>query len=258
MEVSKLGFDFQIRALSGLARTLWLTGNYARAVAIAEETIAKARDSGNAAIHCIALIWAGSIHVWARSVDRLHEITETLEQVATRHSLLPYLNVAHITRGQLLIARGRPAEGVERIRTALETLHACKYEMVTTVSLGIMARGLSDMSLHAAALGTCDEVENLTRMGGDFLRLPELLATRGYCLAAAGQADLSERSYLAAIELARSQGVKSGQLRAAVSLAQEWIRVGRKEDAGRLLTPLVAAAGGEISLDVTLALELLG
>jgi hypothetical protein len=98
----------------------------------------------------------------------------------------------------------------------------------------------------------------LPRTGGDFLRLPQLLATRGYCLAAADRADLSERSYVATIEFARSQGVKSGQVRAAVLLAQDWMRIGRKQDVDGLLIPLVAETGGEISPDVTLALGLLG
>ncbi len=161
-------------------------------------------------------------------------------------------------RGQLLIARGRPAEGVELIRNAVDILHQCRYEMVTSVSLATMAIGLSDMSLHAAALEMCEEVETLIRSCGDFLRMPDLLFARGYCLAAAGQREQSEKSYLAAIELARSQGVKSGQVRAAVALAQQLMGAGRHDDAHQLLRPLVEDAGDETSLDLSLARSLLG
>ncbi|MCX4162564.1 MULTISPECIES: winged helix-turn-helix domain-containing protein [Paraburkholderia] len=255
---SKLGFDFHIRALCGLARSLWLTGNYSKAIAVAEETIAKARESGHAVTYCIALIWAGSVYIWARNVERLEEIAATIERVAKQHSLTPYLAFARITRGQLLIARRQPAEGVELIRSAVEVLHECRYRMVTSVSLSILAKGLSDMSLHSAALAMCDEVETLIQTCGDFLRMPELLSVRGYCLAAAGQAAEAEKSYRAAIELARSQEVKSGQIEAAVALAQHLIGSGRQEEARRLLHPLVAEAGDEISLDLSLARSLLG
>ncbi|WP_038489178.1 ATP-binding protein [Collimonas arenae] len=254
---STLGFDFHILALCGLARGLWLTGHYSKARAIAGETMEKARDSGHAVTYCIALIWAGSVFVWGRDVNRLHDIVEEVERVAKCHSLIPYLNVVSITRGQILIARGRVNEGIERIKSAVEVLHDCRYELVTSLSLVIVARGLSAMSLHAAALGMCDEVEQLIRTEGDFLRMPELFAARGHCLAAAGRPDEAEKSYLEAIGLARSQGAKSGEVRAAVSLAQHLIGVDRTEDAHRILQPYLIDAGDEVSQDLVLARSLL-
>ncbi|MEW6344962.1 MAG: winged helix-turn-helix domain-containing protein [Paraburkholderia sp.] len=254
---SRLGFDFHIRALCGLARSLWLTGHYSRAVAVADETIASARESGHAVTHCIALIWAGSVYVWARDVERLQQIADALERVATQHSLTPYLSVANITRGQLLIARGHPAQGVQLIQSAMEVLHQCRYEMVSSVALSMLAKGLADLSRHAAALAMCDEVEALIRAGGDLLRMPELLCARGYCLAAAGRLDESAQSYLAAIELSRSQGAKAEQVRAAVALAKQWIDSGRDADAHGLLRPLVEEAGVERSVDIALARSLL-
>ena len=176
---SKLGFDFHFRALCGLARTLWLSGQYAMALRVAEETIAKARESGHAVTYCIALIWAGSVFVWARTRATSGHCRNP-GGCRQKHSLIPYLNVAKVTQGQILIATGRPADGVERIRTTMEVLHQCRYEMVTSVSMTSMARGLSDMSLHAAALSLCDEVESSDREGGDFLRMPELQSPRGY------------------------------------------------------------------------------
>ncbi|WP_052409562.1 ATP-binding protein [Paraburkholderia oxyphila] len=255
---SRLGFDFHNRAMCGRARSLWLTGRYAEALAVADRTIADARDSGHAVTQCIALIWAGSVYVWARDVERMQSVVEALEHVAKRHSLTPYLSVACVLRGQLSITRGRPADGVELIRSAVDVLHRYQYEMITSVSLAMLAIGLSDMSLHAAALAMCDEVEELIRTCGDFLRMPELLFARGYCQAAAGQLELAESSYLAAIELSRSQGVRSGQVRAAVVLAQQWIGTGRAQDAQRLLRPLVEDAGDETSLDLSVARSVLG
>jgi predicted ATPase/DNA-binding winged helix-turn-helix (wHTH) protein len=255
---SMLGFDYRIRALCGLARGLWLTGHYAKAVAMAENAIAHARDSGHAVTHCIALLWAGSVFTYyGNDAERSEELVATLERVATRHSLVPYLNVANITRGQMLIAQGRPAEGVERIRRAVEVLHACRYELVTSVSLTIMAKGLADLSFHSASLEVCGEVARMIEAGGDFLRMPELLYTRGRCLAAAGQRDQAAKSYLSAIDLARSQGVKSSQVRSAVALAEQLVDAGRLEEAQLLLRPHVDDAAGEVSPDLFIARSLL-
>ena len=255
--MSMLGFDYRIRALCGLARSLWLTGHYSEAVAVAEKTIAQARNSGHAVTYCIALLWAGSVFTYGSDVERSENMVETLERVAKRHSLVPYLNAANAIRGQMLITQGRPAEGVELIRRAVEVLHACRYELVTSVSLTFMARGLSDLSLHSASHAMCDEVGRMIEIGGDFLRMPELLIARGRCLAGTGQPEEAERSYLAAIELARSQGVKSEQVRAAVALAQQLIGAGRTEDAHRLLRPHVIDAGDEESPDLSQARSLL-
>lgn len=254
---SRLGFDHHIRALCGVARTLWLTGRYAEAIKVAEDAIDKARDHGHAVTYCIALLWAGSVFTYGSDVERLEWMVATLEGVAKQHALTPYLNVANITRGQMLITRGRVAEGVERIRSAVEALHACRYEMVTSVSLTFMARGLSDLSLHAAALSMCEHVRAMIERCGDHLRMPELLTTRGRVMLAAGDSKGAEGSWRAAIGLARQQGVKSGQVKAAVALAQHMLRSGRNEEADQILRPQVISAGDEMSPDLLVARSML-
>jgi len=254
---SRLGFDYHIRAMCGVARSLWLTGHYAEAVAVADETIAKARDCGHAVTYCIALIWAGSVHVHLGNVAKIRELADTVEAVARRHSLTPYLGIASATRGQILVIEGRPADGVELIRRAVETLRVSRYEMVTTVFLTTMARGLSDLSLHAASLTLCDDIAQRIETGGDRLRLSELLTTRGRVLVAAGRPEEARESYLSAIAVARSQGVKPLQVRAAVALAQLLIRMGHAEEADPLLRPHVIAAGDETSADLVVARGLL-
>jgi len=255
---SRLGFDYHIRAMCGVARSLWLTGHYAEAVAVAEETIAKARDAGHVVTYCIALIWAGSVHVYQGNVRKIKEIVETVEAVARQHSLTPYLSIASATRGQILVAEGRSAEGVGLIRRAVETLRTSRYEMVSTVFLTFMARGLSDLSLHDASLALCDEIAQRIETGGDHLRMPDLLTTRGHALAVSGRRDEARESYLSAIALARSQGVKPMQVRAAVALARLLIDMGRLDEVDALLRPHVIAAGDESSPDLVLARSLLG
>lgn len=255
---SRLGFDHHIRSLCGMARSLWLMGHYANAVAVANDCISKARDSGHAVSYCIALIWAGSVFVYEGNVPRLKEIVDALEGVARRHSFAPYLSIASATRGLLMVAEGRPAEGVERMRTEVDLLHASRYEMVTNVFLTAMAKGLSDLSLHAAAISMCDDIAGRIESGGDLLRMPELLIVKGQVLEAAGDDGGATSSYTAAMDLARALGLVSGQLRAAISRAQQLIHLGEADEADTLLRPHVLAAGSETSPDLILARRLLG
>src|SRR6202012_162614 len=120
-------------------------------------------------------------------LKRMRAIVDTLESLAGRHALRPYLEASRVMRGGVTIAQGRPAEGVELIRTSLDALHECQYELLTAPALTTMARGLSAMSLHSAALKTCEDAGRLIRTGGELLRLPELLVAHGDCLTAANQ-----------------------------------------------------------------------
>jgi len=254
---AKLGFDYHIRALCGLARSMWLSGQYSEALVAAEATVHQASVKGHAITYCITLIWGGSVFTYSQDASRMEWISKELECCARRHGLEPYRNVAHAIRGQILILRGQAAEGVECIRAAVADLHADGYAMFTSVALTSMAKGLSDMSLHAASIAVCDDVERSIKAGGDWLHMPELLTTRGICLAAAGRSEQAEQSLLAAIEMARTQGVKSAQLRAAVVLAQQWTRNDRRDAAVSLLSPLVTGMDKEVSLDLSVARDFL-
>jgi predicted ATPase/DNA-binding winged helix-turn-helix (wHTH) protein len=255
---SRAGFEYHIRALCGRTRTLWLTGQPAQACALADETIAKARQYGHAVSYSLALIWAGSVYSHAEDIERITGVADELERVGKQHSLDPYRHAASILYGQAMLLQGQSAAGVERIRDAVESLHHFGYEMLTSTALTVMARGLSDLALHAAALATCDEAEATIRRSGDLLRLPELLTTRGQCQVSIGRAAGAERSFMAALELAQQQGAWSEQLRAGVALAALRAGQGHAEAVAPLLQPLLEVAADQQSPDLTRARALLG
>jgi predicted ATPase/DNA-binding winged helix-turn-helix (wHTH) protein len=254
---SKIGFEYHIRALCGRTRTLWLTGQPQQACALADETIQKARNYGHAVTYSLALIWAGSVYSYAEDIERITGVADELERVGKQHSLDPYRHTASILYGQILLLQGQSAAGVERIRDAVEALHQLGYEMLTGMALTLMARGLSDLALHAAALTTCDEAEASIRRGGDLLRLPELLTTRGQCQANMGRAADAEHSFQTAIALAQQQGAWSEQLRACVALAALRAAQGRASDIAPLLQPLLDGMAEQQSPDLTRARALL-
>ncbi len=253
----KLGFDRHILSLCGSARALRLAGHYAQAYELAEETVVKSRRFGHVVTHCVALLWAGSMYSHHADLGRLRELMDELEQVASRHALTPYMTVAAATRGQILVLQGDAAAGVERIRLEVERLRVCRFEVLTNVFLTTMAQGLSELSLHSAALATCNEVERRIEVGGDLLRQPELLLVKGRVLTAAGDLELAMDAFSASFRVARHQGSKPAELRALLAIAQRSVQLGRLDEAKDLLSAEVAAAGGETSPELTRARAIL-
>lgn len=254
---SRIGFEYHIRALCGRTRTLWLTGQPQQACALADETIQKARNHGHAVTYSLALIWAGSVYSHAEDIERITGVADELERVGKQHSLDPYRHTASILYGQVLLLQGQSAAGVERIRDAVESLHQLGYEMLTGMALTLLARGLSELALHAAALSTCDEAEASIRRGGDLLRLPEFLTTRGQCQANMGRVADAEHSFQAALTLAQQQGAWSEQLRASVALAALRAAQDRAGEVAPLLQPLLDGVVEQDSPDLARARALL-
>lgn len=254
---SRLGFAHHFRSLAILARNLWLMGHHARALSLARDAIAGARATNHAVTQCLTLLWAGSVHRWQGDVETRLQTLDALEALAKRHSFTPYLASAAAVRGQILIEQGRAAEGVERIRGALETLRANHYEMMTTLSMTAMASGLSALSLHSASLELCEETRRAIEAGGDLVRMPQLLIVRGHVLAAAGRRDEGMESFASAIDLARGQGTKAHQVRAAVAMAQHLVAMRRDAQARDLLGMHVRGMEDEVSPDLVAARQLL-
>ncbi len=254
---SRLGFAHHVRSLAILARNLWLIGQHARAVALARDAIAGARTTNHAVTQCLALLWAGSVYGWQGDVESRLQTLDELEALARRHAFTPYVASAAAARGQILIEQGQAAQGVERVRSALETLRASHYEMMTTLSMTAMASGLSALSLHSASLEMCEQTRRLIEAGGDHVRMPELLTVRGRALAAAGHRDEATASLASAIALARAQGMKAHEARAAVAMAQHLLAMARDAEARDLLRLHIDGMDDETSPDLVVARSLL-
>lgn len=112
----------------------------------------------------------------------------------------------------------------------------------------------------AAGLALVDEA--LARVGthGESLYRAELHRLRGECLVRVQRGtDRAEAAFQRALAIARSQGARWWELRAAISLARLRIEQRRHADARRLLAPLCAAFDeGADTADLRAARALLG
>ncbi len=110
---------------------------------------------------------------------------------------------------------------------------------VPSISAGIVRPFVASECMSDVLSEIEDAKGNAETMGALFC-LPFLYITKGdYLLATQPPSpEEAERNYLAAIELARRQAAKSGELRAATALARLWESQGRLKEAYDLLSPV--------------------
>jgi predicted ATPase/DNA-binding winged helix-turn-helix (wHTH) protein len=224
------GFHHRNRARIALARTLWLRGWPDQAVRVARETVEEAAGIGHPVTLCIALIWAVSVYHWVGDLARVEESVERLIAHANRHSLAPYYAVGLGAKGELSVKRGDAEEGVGMLRRALESLHADRYELLTTAFNSKLAEGLARIGHMDEALATVDETIVLVERSGDLFNLPELLRIKGDFLVSTAETSQAAECFSRALELAAAQSALGWELRAATSLAR---MKGRDQDAAR-------------------------
>lgn len=221
-----LGFH-QDRGLI-LARTLWLQGFPDLALALLqEEEAAERRDPVTG---CLTLIWASTILLWTGNWSKAGAYIDDLIQLAGENSLCPYRTLGIGLRGEVLVRRGEPRDGLPLLREALAGLRACRYELFLPALSCAMAEGLASLGQLDLALAQLAETFASIEPGR-LCNGPELMRVHGEVLLQAGNERAAEQAFRQSLELANRQGALSWCLRSATSLA----RLERLPDARAIL-----------------------
>lgn len=240
IQASEFGFDHRIRALVALGRALWLRGLADQALRVAHRTLREARLL-DPVTRAISLIWTVSVFMWYGDLERAGEITEQLIAHASESALLPYRAVGRGFQGELMMRRGEAAEGIEAVREAVGMLDAGHHQILTTVFVTSISRGLASLGEFGQA---CDEIDRAIASVGDCGSVfdgPELLRMKaGLTALSSDKMDLeAEKLLLRSLHLARQQSALSWELRSAVTLATLWARGGRHDAAREILAPVL-------------------
>jgi predicted ATPase len=234
------GFHHRNRARIALARTLWLQGCPDQAVRLARQTVDEAGAIGHPVTLCIALIWAVSVFHWVGDSASAEESIERFIAHADRHSLAPYHAVGLGMTGELSVKRGQAEVGMELLRSCLESLHADRYELMTTAFHGALVEGLAMTRRLDQALVAIDETIDLVERNGDLFNMPELLRIKGDVLVSVTDTRQAEECFLRSLELAGRQSAPSWELRTTMSLARLWLRQDRRDEAQAALARVYA------------------
>jgi predicted ATPase/DNA-binding winged helix-turn-helix (wHTH) protein len=231
------GFDHELWARIGLARTLWLRGFPDQAAAFATRGIEFARGDGHPVTLCICLIYGTQVFHWRGDYRVAAELIDELIAVAEKHSLAPYHACGLVRLGELLVAQGGTAAGIEHLRRARSMLAAERnYILFPTISC-TLAEGLVRNGQSGEALDLIEAAVTNAERGAGTFELPELLRAKAKVLLAVSPVNwtAAERSLVASLDCARRQSALGWELRSATALFHLLADHERADTARRML-----------------------
>jgi class 3 adenylate cyclase/DNA-binding winged helix-turn-helix (wHTH) protein/tetratricopeptide (TPR) repeat protein len=219
----------------------WILGYPDRALRLGEETDAHARRRGHPVDVGFALITG--VHEFDRrcELEDLLKRAEECERLGRENSL-PQLwaMMAPISYGQALIEKGKPAEGIARLKAGIAFFEATGGKSRTPTWKACLAEGMALTSDLDNALHLIDEqIDQVERPGWEErYYYAEILRLKGWMLSLKGDLEGAERGFFASLDWARRQQAKSWELRTSTSLARLWQSQGKRQDAYELLAPV--------------------
>lgn len=231
------GFDHRNRSGIALARTLWLQGYADQARHVAQQTVEEASAAlAHPVTHCIALIWAFSVHVWRGDLDDAQACLDTFAKVAEVNAFEPYIAAAGGFAGLLAVQRGHG--DLRALAESLGRLRLARYELLTSTFELALGQALILERRHADALALLDETIARCNANGERYTLPELVRVKARAAHAIDGAAAAERLLQEALACSRQQGARAWELRAAIDLARLRAEAGSAAEALALLRPV--------------------
>jgi class 3 adenylate cyclase/tetratricopeptide (TPR) repeat protein len=212
-------------------------GHLDQARSRAEAALAEARRLVDPHSLADALAWAFWVG-WGVGADAkaLLQLADEMLALAVENQLALYRAFAVPCRGWSLAALGRADEGIPLLTTGLAAVRDLGFLAHTTAFLTMLADACR--MAGQAALGHLGEALRIAEETKDRWALAEALRVRGDLLLAAGNSAAAEAGYHEALVVARQQGAKLWELRAATSLGRLWRDQGKVAEARDLLAPV--------------------
>ena len=229
------GLVQRIRALVVLVRTLWLRGFSDQALRHVEKVIDEAASLDHPVSTCVSLVYATTYLLWTGDLNRASDLIEQLNVHAGHYSLEPYRAAGAALKGELAIARDQPEAGVDLLRSALKTLGAQQYNVLTTGFVGALAEGLRKTRQFDDALFTIDGAIAQAKTSGVEFYLPELLRIKSQILSARDDRKSSMSFLTDAIAAARAQSALAWELKSTMLLARMLSEDGQRDRAKHIL-----------------------
>lgn len=216
-----LGYDPHYRSIVALARTLWLHGYPDQAADRAREAVKASEAMGHSAALALVLAGAGTVFLWRGDLDAAQHYVDRSYALAEANAMGPLMAIGRCRKAELTIRRGDVRQGVDDLRAGLAPIHAARHELLTTEFNMELALGLLALGQGADGLSLVNDAIERVNGSGELFQLPELLRVRGKLLGAMPRADRDETGacFRQSLELARAQGARSWELRAATDWA---------------------------------------
>jgi adenylate cyclase len=233
------GSDIGQSALAYDACSLWCQGYPDRARQQAQRALALARQFEHPFSLADVLIYAGCmLNTMLGHAEPVRESAEETLRISDEKGFPGWIASANSYVGAALAMQGRPEEGIAYLQEGMDFDRAVGTRINFPTYYCALAQAQAALGQQEEALATLDEALALVEETEERFWEPEVRRLRAETLGALGNEAGAEASFLKAIEVARGQGARSWELRAATGLARLWMRQGKDEQARELLAPI--------------------
>jgi predicted ATPase len=233
------GQDPGVACLAFGAVALWLLGHPGQATRRSAEAVALGRQLGQPSTLALALHFDAMVRQYRREGAAAAESAVAATALSAEHGFSFWRAGGQVLRGWALADQGALADGIAQMRQGIAAWVATGSETYRTYFLSLLAEMLGRAGRAEEGLGVLDEGLSLARRTGERFQEAELHRLRGELLLARppGKETAREaaRCFLEGLAVARGQGARSLELRAATSLARLYRSQGRRPEAKALL-----------------------
>jgi predicted ATPase len=229
--------------LAFLALVLWVSGFPEQARRTSRNAIRAALELEHANTTCHVRLFAGAhLAELLRDAPAAEAEADAVIALATEHRLPSWQNRGRILRGWALGQKGRVQDGLALVRQGMSELDRLGTSWHRPHQVALLGELYARAGDPAAGLRlVLDEAHEQVRRTGEGFWAADLHRVEGRLRRLTGApADQVEACFEAALSLARQQGAKSYELRAATSLARLRRDQGRRREALDTLAPVHA------------------
>ena len=237
------GVDPWVANRAYAAMALWLLGRVDQAVRTSEEATAHAHALGHPLSVAFSLNLAALLFIARREPQRVEDRAGSLIALSSELGLQYWIDQSAAQQGWALIHQGRFEEGVARTRAVLDTWRAEGKGLLRPSYLGATAEAHGAMGEPERGIELVDEALAAVDRTGERWWESELRRLKGELTLKQAPRSMSgpraamdaAACFVDALAVARQQGARSLELRAAVSLARLWQTHDKAREAHDLL-----------------------
>jgi tetratricopeptide (TPR) repeat protein len=218
---------------------LWMMGYPDQALAANQATEANARRRGHPFDLAFALTLGAQLFDFLCDPDALQQRAEEAERISEERGIALLGEIlAEISRGVAWLRAGRLVEALTQLDQGIERLMQTGHRIWIWYLRALRAEGLALMGDLDGALALVEESISRIEASEERSHYAEVLRLKGWMLIVRGEADQAAVTLRKAIAVARQQGAKSWELRAAMTLARMLASRGDRPEALAVLAPV--------------------
>lgn len=223
----------------------WMLGDAERGRTHSETSLTAARAIEHPFSVSLATNFATWFHQLRRDVPRTRALAESALQLATEHRFALWMGWSMTLQGWAIAEAGEGEAGVGTMRRGIELWLESGSMLGMPYFKGLLAEQLGRRGRTDEGLMLLDEAQGLSDELDERWYLPELHRLRGEMHLHRREEDLAQESFLTAIGLAKTQGARFFELRAALGLGRSLRLAGDEEAAVEAVRPVYDQLTGQ-------------